>query len=207
MNSETGTDMMPKKEPSAFRSYPWWYGLVPTLVLSFALFAVFGVPKILDAYKEKVPPTEVELFIGGGEDLIKDGVRVWIHTDKHWDLQGYTRLGDVPGLTEVYDRLRVRGYRTANELALSAPYPTMISCGLGRFSGDFSLQCTKLLSAEYPHMLGSEDPEKYLGMQIDLRTRKHLGERVDWLEFQQALYVAVRVFSQAAAGRAPTVKG
>lgn len=185
-----------------------WLPPLPVLVfLSIVLCAaVFMATQKPTANTSPPPPTEVERFISG-EALVKDGVRVWIHTDKHWDLQEYTRRGDVPGLTEVYDRLRLRGYLTPHQLALSAPYPTMISCGLGRFNGDFSLKCTKLLSAEYPHMLGSEDPERYMGMQIELRTREHLGERVDWLEFKQALDGAVRAFSQAAAGRAPTVKG
>jgi len=197
MNSETETRR-------GFLS-PWM--IVSAWVLFAAgLFFITFITAVPYPSAVEVPPTEVERFISG-EALVKDGVRVRIHTNKYYNLKEYTRRGDVPGLTEVYDRLRVQGYLTPHQLALSAPYPTMISCGLGRFNGDFSLECTKLLSAEYPHMLGSEDPERYMGMQIELRTREHLGERVDWLEFKQALDGAVRAFSQAAAGRAPTVKG
>ena len=190
MNSESEADVAPNR-----------YGLV-ALVLIFILFTIAVLlaretPTVKDAYKEKVPPTEVERFISG-DSLVKDGVRLSIYVDKYYDLQEYTRRGDVPGLTKVYAWLRAEGYHNPGETDAGGPEHTRIWCEFGRLHGDFCLECTRLVSTENPKSYG-------VGMELNLKTHEHLGEGVNFEGFQQAYPKAVKDLSQSRT--VPPVKG
>lgn len=201
MNNETGVDVLPKKELE--------HGLMPmgdfvgrglAVIFAFVVLAAmleFGGPRLMKTFFPKPPPTEVERFISG-DALVKDGVRVWIHTNKYYNLKEYTRLGDVPGLTQVYTWLRAEGYHNPGETDAGGPEHTRIWCEFGRFNGDFGLECTQLVSIE--------DPKNYMGMRMDLKTHDHLGEGVDWESFQVAFAKAVKALSQTNLGTLPMVK-
>lgn len=190
--------MLPKKDRSLSWWYPWWVCAIPIGTTLLLAFLVFGVPSLIKTSFPEPPPTEVERFISG-DALVKNGLRLSIYVDKYYDLQEYTRRGDVPGLTEVYTWLQSQGYHNPGETDAGGPEDTRVWCEFGRLHGDFCLECTRLVSTENPKSYG-------VGMELNLKTHEHMGEGVNFELFQQAYPKAVKALSQPNLGMLPMVK-